>query len=118
MPYTNQQVSAKVAGFLNDVYPYKTWYVVAYNGESSVHFSAHNCLPGYCIQLTKALGRYNVIAVGVDSYNVRPNTKLLVSQGWKDLLNSQQPQTDAYTQLYNLGQKYCFAAVLSLVGDH
>ena len=105
-----------MSGFLNDIYPSRTWSVVVYNGESSSHFSSHSCLPGVCLAATNLLGRYNVFAVGIPTGS-KANTKLLVSQGWRDFLAS-NPQNDAFTQLYNLEQKYCFGALLSLVGDH
>lgn len=63
------------------------------------------------------LGRYNIFAVGFDLASQPPNTKLLISQGWRNLLNS-MPTTDAYTQTYSVSGTYCFAAVLSLVGEH
>jgi hypothetical protein len=57
------------------------------------------------------------MAVGFDTATQPPNTKLLVSQGWRNLLSS-LPQTDSYTQIYSLSNDYCFAALLSLIGDH
>jgi kynurenine formamidase len=101
VPYTNQQVLDKISGILADVFPSKTWFVAVYNGEDSSHFSAHTCLPQMCISAVNLLGRYNVFAVGIDTINVQPNTKLLVSQSWKNYLNT-LPNNDAYTQVFYL----------------
>ncbi len=60
------------------------------------------------------LDRYNLLAIGVSG---DPNTKLLASTNWLTSLQS-KPATDAYTQVYNLMQEYCFSAALSLIGDH
>lgn len=84
-PYTNQQVLSKVSGFLNDIYPSRSWSVAVYNGETSSHFSSQSCLPGMCLAATNLLGRYNVFAVGIPAGS-KANTKLLVSQGWRDFL--------------------------------
>ena len=116
-PFSNQQVTDRVSGMLRDVFPSKQWFVVVYNGEMSSHFSSHVCLPDQCISSINYMNRYNVLAVGIDSITSPPNTKLLVSAGWKTLLNS-VPLTDAFTQIYTISQAYCFTALLSLVGDH
>ena len=42
------------------------------------------------------MNRYNVFAVGFNPDNQAPNTKLLVSQGWKTLMQN-APKDDAYT---------------------
>ena len=42
------------------------------------------------------LNRYNVFAVGIDTLSTLPNTKLLVSNGWRNFLAT-LPNTDAYT---------------------
>ena len=102
------------SGHLNDVYPQKTWLTVVYNAESSVHFSAHLCQPGNCVQMMNFLDRYNLLAIGVSG---DPNTKLLASTTWLTQLQS-QPMNDAYTQMYTLMQGFCFSAVFSLIGDH
>ena len=78
-PMTNKQVLSKVSGMLADVFPAKQWFVSVYNGESSSHFSSHYCQPSSCISAVQILNIYNVFAVGIDTTNVMPNTKLLVS---------------------------------------
>jgi hypothetical protein len=103
---------------LRDVFPSLTWNVIVFNGETTTHFSSHFCnSQSTCISAVRLLNRYNILAVGFDQVTQSPNTKLLVSQTWRTQLSA-LPSNDAFVQTYSLSGNFCFAAMLSLVGEH